>query len=72
MHESLRKEWNFYEGSSLKIEVKDISNDLVSVMPNPNQNIVEDRTTKGDPSIKDIMFMLNRLSTLFTFLVEID
>lgn len=39
----MQEEWDASLGSRLKIEIEDMSNQLVKVMPNPNLNIVEDR-----------------------------
>ena len=64
MDDALRKEWDASSGSRLKIEIEDISNQLVAATPNPNLDIVEDRRKKEDPQIKDLTLMAARISNI--------
>ena len=49
-----------------------MSNQLVKAMPNPNLNVVEDRTKLIKPEVKDITLTAARISSLTNFLVELD
>lgn len=69
---AMQQEWDASLGSRLKIEVEDMSNQLVKVMPNPNLNIVEDRVKIPKPEVKDITLAVARLSALTSFFIEID
>ena len=69
---TILEEWNPSLGSRLKIQVEDMSNLLVKVMPNPNKNIVEDRTWLEKPEVKDLALVAARVSSLTRFLTEID
>ena len=69
---AVQQEWNAELGSRLKIEVEDMSNQLVMVMPNPNLNIVEDRVRIPEPKVKDITLAVARISYLSKFFNELD
>ena len=69
---AVQQEWDAGLGSRLKIEVEDMSNQLVMVMPNPNLNIVEDRGKIPDPKPKDITLAVARISYLSNFFNELD
>ena len=68
----MQQEWDASLGSRLRIEVEDMSNQLVKVMPQPNLNVVEDRVKLVKPEVKDITLAAARISSLTNFLVEID
>ena len=72
MEDALRKEWDGSSGSRLKIEIEDISNQLVMATPNPNIEIVEDRRKKDDPGRKDLTLTVARASTISSFFNDID
>ena len=69
---AMQQEWDASLGSRLKIEVEDMSNHLVKVMPNPNIDIVEDRIKILDPKPKDLTLQVARISALTQFLNELD
>ena len=60
--QSMQLEWDASLGSRLKIEVEDMSNLAVKMMPNPNLNIVEDRVKIPEPALKDITLTIARVS----------
>ena len=68
----MQLEWDASLGSRLKIEVEDMSNLAVKMMPNPNLNIVEDRVKIPEPALKDITLTIARVSALTWFLNELD
>ena len=72
MDDALRKEWDGSTGSRLKIEIEDISNQLVSATPNPNIDIVEDRRKNLDPKISDLTLVAARASTIGAFFAQLD
>ena len=72
MDDALRKEWDATTGSRLKIEIEDISNQIVAATPNPNLDIVEDRKKIEEPQIKDLTHMINRVSNILRFVDELD
>jgi len=51
----MQQEWDASLGSRIRIQVEDMSNHLVMLMPNPNINVTEDRTKLQEPKVKDIM-----------------
>jgi len=60
----MQLEWDASLGSKLIIEVEDMSNLAVKMMPNPNLNIVEDRVKIPEPALKDITLTIARVSAL--------
>jgi len=62
--QSMQLEWDASLGSKLIIEVEDMSNLAVKMMPNPNLNIVEDRVKIPEPALKDITLTIARVSAL--------
>ena len=69
---AMQNEWDASMGSRIRIQVEDMSNHLVMLMPNPNINITEDRTKIAEPKVKDIMLQVSRISAVIQFLNEID